>query len=103
MRSWARPSEVTPGSGIADQLAVMQAFAAGDVTGPVFARTWLEARRKSLSSGERVREPFDRLLNRIFFDIEDYPIDPTLREDGDTTDEYLVADVREVLSELHKL
>lgn len=103
MRSWARPTEVEPGSGIAQQLTLMEELVREDITGPDFARAWYSARNSSLRAGERIREPFYRILNEVFYALEDYAIDPTLYEEGDTTDEELVACVRDALAKLRAL
>src|SRR3712207_8897826 len=51
-----------------------------------------------LDAGERVREEFDRVLTDIFYLLDDYVIDPDLRDSGDITDEELVARVRAALN-----
>ena len=89
-RVWARPDEVDPASHVAQQLALIDALIDGSLSGPDFARAWLTARRESLNAGERLREPFDRALNEAFYTIEDYVIDPELREPDDMTDDDLV-------------
>jgi hypothetical protein len=89
-RAWARPDEVDPASQVAQQLTLIDALINGSLPGPDFARAWLAARRESLNAGERLREPFDRALNEVFYAIEDYVIDPELREPGDMSDDDLV-------------
>ncbi|MEV6069441.1 hypothetical protein AB0L82_23090 [Nocardia sp. NPDC052001] len=103
MRTWAKPADVPPGSGVAEQLSLMKSLACRQITCPTFARSWYDARRRSLDNGERVREPFERLLTRVFYDLADYPIDHSLRESGDITDEGLIDNVRDVLKELARL
>jgi len=92
-RAWARPDEVDPTSHVAQQLALIDALINGSLPGPDFARAWLTERRESLSDGERLREPFDRALNEVFYAIEDYVIDPELRDSDDMTDEDLISRV----------
>ncbi|MFF2556220.1 hypothetical protein ACFVUS_34780 [Nocardia sp. NPDC058058] len=103
MRTWAKPADVPPGSGVAEQLNLMKSLACRQITCPAFARSWYDARRRSLDNGERLRQPFERLLTRVFYDLEDYPIDPSLRDSGDITDEALIDNVRGVLKELARL
>ncbi|GIF44484.1 self-protective colicin-like immunity protein [Actinoplanes xinjiangensis] len=103
IRTWRRPSEVTPGSAVARQLDLMRRLVDGHLTGPDFARAWLAARRDLLHGGERVREPFERALSEVFYLLDDYPIDPALRSPGDTTDEQLHQGVRDALAKLADL
>lgn len=83
VRTWASPAEVTSGSGVATQIELMRELADGKTAGPDFARSWLAARRRVLDGGERVREKFDRMLTEVFYLLDDYVIDPTLRDAGD--------------------
>ncbi|MEU0534018.1 hypothetical protein [Amycolatopsis tolypomycina] len=87
--AWRSPAEVASGSGVA--------FAHGDLSGAEFARRWYAARRRADERGERVRDRLAWLLGEVFFLLEDYPIDPELREPGDVTDEELLAGVRTLL------
>lgn len=103
VRTWVRPAEVEPGSGVAEQLRLMQLLASGMVSAPEFARAWYAARYRSIDRDERVREPFGRLLDRVFFCLEDYPMDSSNREEGDLTDEELIAEVRVVLGDITRL
>ena len=102
-RSWASPSDVDPGSATAAQVELMRDLVSGRIAGPDFARAWLSARRRVLDAGERVRERFDRILTDVFYLLDDYVIDPTLRDSGDMTDEELVARVRVALNDLDSL
>ncbi|NJC68420.1 hypothetical protein HC031_01585 [Planosporangium thailandense] len=81
----------------------MRDLVSGNVSAPEFARSWLAGRRRALDAEERVREQFDRILTRVFYLLDDYVIDPTLRGPEDLTDEDLVAEVRAVLAELNAL
>jgi hypothetical protein len=89
-RAWARPDEVAPESHVARQLALIDALISGSLPGPDFARSWLAERRQSMDAGERLRELFERAFDQVFYAIEDYVIDPALREPGDMTDDDLV-------------
>lgn len=100
VRAWATRSEVPADSFVARMLAVMESFVRGELSGPEFAKAWGTAWRLSIEGGERVRPPFARVLHEVFYLLEDYPIDPALREPGDPTDEELVAGVREALLRL---
>lgn len=81
----------------------MQDLATGKISAPDFARSWLSARRHSLDEGERTREPFDRILTDVFYLLDDYVIDPSLRDQNDMTDEELSIKVRESLDKLNSL
>ena len=102
-RAWSAPSEVEPDTGVATQLQLMSRLVAGDVSGPDFARGWLAARRQVLDSGERVREGFQRILDDVFYLLDDYVIDPALRGPDDITDEELTDNVRDALGRLAAL
>lgn len=78
----------------------MRSLIAGDITAPDFARSWLAARRRALLDGERIRESFDQALNEIFYALEEYAIDPDLRDADDLSDEELIAIVRDTLNGL---
>lgn len=92
-RAWARPAAVDPESHIARQLELINTLIARSITGPDFARAYLAERRESLNAGERLREAFDRALNEVFYAIEDYVIDPEMRDAGDMTDDDLISRV----------
>ncbi|MFG2485810.1 colicin immunity domain-containing protein [Streptomyces virginiae] len=55
-----------------------------------FAKQWLDARRLALNENERLAEHLYRALNQVFYALDEYPIDPAFREDGDTTDAELL-------------
>jgi hypothetical protein len=103
IRTWRRPSEVTPGSAVARQLDLMERLVAGRLPGPDFARAWLAARRDMMHGDERVREPFERILIEVFYLLDEYAIDPALHSPGDTTDEQLHQGVRDALAKLADL
>lgn len=102
-RSWARPAEVPIGSAIGDELSLMLKFEEGWVSGPEFAVGWLTARRTALGRGERVRERFEQILNQVFYLLDDYVVDPALRDKDDMTDGELVEKVRVHLQALREL
>ncbi|MEV6103479.1 BadF/BadG/BcrA/BcrD ATPase family protein [Streptomyces sp. NPDC051940] len=87
--SWARSSQVPSSSHAGAQLAAMRGLAAGSVSASDFALRWLAARRASLAAGERVRGALARALDSVFFALEDFPVDPSLRTAGDLTVEEL--------------
>jgi len=81
----------------------MRQLGSARISAPDFAKAWLAARRRALDEGDRVREDFDRILTEVFYQLDDYVIDPTLREVGDLTDEELARRVRDALDELDSL
>ncbi|MER5731428.1 hypothetical protein ABT084_24365 [Streptomyces sp. NPDC002138] len=76
----------------------MRLLVGGDLQPAEFAMGWLTARRRALTDGERLGAELDRHLNQVFYALDEYPIDPALREDGDTTDAELLVVVERVLS-----
>jgi len=56
-----------------------------------------------MDNRERVRERFDRIITDVFYVLDDYVIDPDLREQGDMDDEELTAKVRVALEKLDSL
>ncbi|MEU4250795.1 hypothetical protein AB0F15_25645 [Amycolatopsis sp. NPDC026612] len=98
--AWKSPAEVAPGSAVAGQLALMASFARGELSGAEFARSWYAAGRRADERDERVRGMVGWALSEVFFLLEDYPIDPALREPGDVADEELVAGVRTAVESL---
>jgi len=81
----------------------MLTFASGDEAGPEFARGWLAGRRAALGAGERVRAPFQRILDDVFYVLEDYVIDPELRDDDDMSDDDLLTHVRAAVERMERL
>lgn len=75
----------------------MQAFTAGTISGADFARSWLDARRTSQNNGERLRDPLLTALDQIFSLLEDYSIDPALKDPDDLSDEELMDAVRKTM------
>ncbi len=81
----------------------MQQLLDGRTPAPDFARNWLAARRRALAEGERVREKFERILRDVFYALDDYVIDPELRDPNDMTDDELTAHVQEASRQLEEL
>lgn len=102
-RAWLRPSEVDANAATAEQVDLMRQLADVRIPAPEFAKAWLAARRRALDEGDRLRDEFDRILAEVFYQLDDYVIDPTLREAGDLTDEELTRRVRDALNELDSL
>ncbi|WP_327735906.1 hypothetical protein OG749_21020 [Streptomyces nojiriensis] len=75
----------------------MRRLSRAEIAPERFAVQWLDARRKALNEGERVGEHLDRALHQVFYALDAYPIDPALREDGDTTDAELLGIVDRTL------
>ncbi|WP_083884056.1 colicin immunity domain-containing protein [Nocardia higoensis] len=88
-RAWVRPHDVPSTSAVGEQISLMNQFISSDINGATFARNWLSARRKALDTGERISAQFEFLMNRVFYALEDYAIDPADAEEGDLTDEQL--------------
>jgi hypothetical protein len=101
--AWAHPSEVDPGTGVAEQLLLMRQLANGEIRGPDFETRWLAARGRELEHGERTRDEFNDLLRAVYGLVEDYIADPALFEPGDVTEPELVQGVREILQRLHAI
>ncbi len=76
----------------------MTAFVGDEISAPHFAQSWLAARGRALQQHERLRERFSRILNEVFYALEDYSIDPKFREEGDLTDAQLKEVVRNALA-----
>jgi hypothetical protein len=102
-RAWARPSEVEPGAATAEQVSLMRQLAGATISAPDFATGWLTARRRALDEGDRLRTEFDRILTEVFYVLDEYVIDPTLRDSDDMTDEELTRSVQRALHELEAL
>jgi hypothetical protein len=98
--TWKGPSEVPPDSATAEQLRLMASFVSGRLAAEEFAVRWLSARRLALNHGERLCEAFDHLLNQVFYALDEYVIDPALREPGDMTNEQLASCVQGILEQL---
>jgi hypothetical protein len=73
------PDDVVPGSGVAEQLAVMASFVRGELSGSGFGRRRHAARRRARERDERTGNAVGRALGEVFFLLEDYLIDPDLR------------------------
>ncbi|MEU1118416.1 MULTISPECIES: colicin immunity domain-containing protein [unclassified Streptomyces] len=101
--AWATKNDVAEGSATAEQLALMEAFVANSISGEEFSVAWLDARRRSMRLQERLRESFSRVLDQVFYALDDYVIDPDLRDTDDMTNDQLRAQVRKHLSDLDSL
>ncbi|MFE7137392.1 hypothetical protein ACFVAG_06560 [Streptomyces sp. NPDC057644] len=95
--AWKYPRDVPTATATSQQLALMRDVAAGRCTGTEFAVGWLDARRLSHERGERVRDPLETLLDRVFSLLEDYSIDPQFKEPGDLSDDELKNAVTELM------
>lgn len=96
--AWKYPKDVPEATATGLQLALMRDLAAGRCTGAEFAVGWLDARRRSQRQGERVRDPLETLLDRVFSLLEDYSIDPQFKEPEDLSDDDLKDAVIKLLS-----
>ncbi|KUN48174.1 hypothetical protein AQJ27_09055 [Streptomyces olivochromogenes] len=99
-RTWKTPRDVPPTSQYGHQLELMRQLVTGAIDGPLFARQWLEARRRSMDAGERVGNALITALDEVFYALEDYSIDPSLRDEDDLTDEELRERVADALARL---
>lgn len=95
--AWARAREIPAGTSAARQVTLMQAFTTGSIGGAEFARGWLDARRESQNNGERLRDPLLTAFDQIFSLVEDYSIDPDLKDPDDLSDQELMDAVRETM------
>ncbi|MFH9134644.1 hypothetical protein [Streptomyces sp. NPDC017524] len=87
--AWKGPGDVPAGTATAQQLALMDDFAAERCTAADFAVGWLDARRRSQRWGERVRGPLEALLDHVFSLLEDHSIDPRRKGPDDLSGEEL--------------
>jgi len=101
--AWASKGDVAAGSATVEQVSLMESLVDDRVSGEEFARSWLSARRRAVELRERLREPFSRILDQVFYALDDYVIDPGLRDADDMTNEQLRAIVRQHLAELDAL
>ncbi|WP_443065824.1 colicin immunity domain-containing protein [Streptomyces sp. NBC_00503] len=61
------------------------------------------SRRRALKEKERIGEQLSRCLDQAFYVLDEYPIDPTLREDGDIADAELLETVNEMLDRIDQM
>ncbi|WP_404959574.1 colicin immunity domain-containing protein [Streptomyces sp. 147326] len=99
-RQWRTAGEVPAGTGTGRRLDLMRRLLRAEIQPGRFAKQWLDARRKALGEGERVGDHLCRALNQVFYALDDYPIDPAFREDGDTTDAELLEIVNQALARI---
>ncbi|WP_329021524.1 colicin immunity domain-containing protein [Streptomyces sp. NBC_00690] len=97
--AWSRVKDLPAGTSAYRQVELMRAFVAGNSTASDFARAWLDARRLSQNSGERLRAPIVTALDHVFSLLEDFAIDPTLQEPGDLTDSELRQGVHDLMEQ----
>lgn len=95
--AWSRARDIPAGTSAARQVSLMQAFTTGSIGGADFARGWLDARRASRNNGERLRDPLLTAFDQTFSLLEDYSIDPDLRDPDDLSDQELMEAVRETM------
>lgn len=81
--AWAHARNVPDGTATSHQLRLARDFTAGAIGGADFARGWLKARRMAQESGERLRDPLLSAFEQVFFLLEDYSIDPALKDPTD--------------------
>ncbi|MFF4198732.1 hypothetical protein [Nonomuraea sp. NPDC001831] len=85
-RSWGSPDEVQAASYTARQLHLMKLLGEGQIEVSEFISEWLAARRQILCRGERLHGRFNELMNSVFYAIDDFVLDPTLRDVGDMSE-----------------
>lgn len=95
--AWKHPRDVPEATATGRQLALMRGVAARRWTGAKFAVGRLDARRRSWQQGERVRDPLETLLDRVFSLLEDYSMDSHFKEPEDLSDDELKNAVSELL------
>lgn len=101
--AWKHPAEVAPESNTVIQIGLMKRFVAGEISAVAFTRSWLAARHDSLMAGERTREHVEHALNMVFYALDDYTPDPSLRDPGDLDDAQLTSIVSDALIRLESL
>ncbi|MDX3534656.1 colicin immunity domain-containing protein [Streptomyces sp. MB09-01] len=99
-RQWRTAREVPEGSGTGRRLDLMRRLSRAEIRPERFAEQWLDARRDALDGGERIGDRLCRALNEVFYALDAYPIDPDLRETGDTTDAELLDIVNQALEQI---
>nr|WP_237526295.1 colicin immunity domain-containing protein [Streptomyces sp. SID4913] len=96
--AWAHARDVPDGTATSQQVCLVRDFTAGAIGGADFARGWLNARRAAQESGERLREPLLSAFQQVFLLLEDYSIDPALKDPTDLSDEQLRDAVRKSMA-----
>ncbi|MGW2958252.1 colicin immunity domain-containing protein [Streptomyces sp. NPDC001220] len=102
-RAWKSPADIPVDSHTGRQLTLMRALLEDAVDGPAYARQWLAERRNAMEAGERVSDAIAGALDEVFYALEDYTIDPSLRDDDDLTDGELRQHVANALRRLRAL
>ncbi|MFH8615261.1 colicin immunity domain-containing protein [Streptomyces sp. NPDC017979] len=95
--AWSHVQDIPPGTGTARQVELMRGLVGGECSAADFARGWLDARRVSLSNGERLQRSLSLVLDEVFALLENYAIDPSLKEPGDLSDDELKREVRRLM------
>lgn len=96
--AWAHARNVPGGTATSQQVRLVRGFTAGAIGGADFARGWLNGRRAAQESGERLREPLLSAFQQVFLLLEDYSIDPALKDPADLSDEELRDAVRKSMA-----
>ncbi|WP_225096182.1 colicin immunity domain-containing protein [Streptomyces sp. CoH27] len=99
-RAFKSAEEASATSHTGQQIDLMRSLASRSIDGPSFARRWLDERRRAMDAGERLGEAMENALDEVFYTLEDYSIDPDLRDPDDLTDEELRDRVAAVLDRL---
>lgn len=102
-RQWKSVGEIPTDSHTGKQLAFMNEFRDELLDGPAFARKWLFERSRAMNVGERVHDKIASIFDEVFYLLDDYVIDPGLRDLCDMTDETLRRRVSDVLVQLNRL
>lgn len=95
--AWARARDVPAGTDAARQVRLLRDFTTGSIGGADFARGWPAARRASQDNGERLRDPLLTAFDQVFSLLEDYSIDPDLKDPDDLSDQELRVSVRAIM------
>ncbi|MEU6842934.1 colicin immunity domain-containing protein [Streptomyces sp. NPDC046716] len=77
-------------------LNLLDSFLKDNISAPAFADGWWQERRAAQAGGERTQGQLSQLLEGVFMTLEDYSVDPSLREPGDLTDTELRARIKEI-------
>lgn len=96
-QAWSYADEIPEASHTGRLFSLMREFSSGALDGPVFARRWLAERRGAMDMGERVTDGIGCALDIVFYALEDYAIDPELRDPGDMSDDELRRHVADAL------
>ncbi|MEU9096022.1 hypothetical protein [Streptomyces sp. NPDC048428] len=98
--AWAHVRNVPDGTSVSHQVCLVRDFTAGAIDGATFARGWLAARRAAHDNGERLHDPLLSAFGQVFSLLEDYSLDPALKDPADLSDSPQVAAATAVHQEL---